>query len=307
MKMPWRKKTQREGESGTSGLPLSDDEAEVLRNLFIAAWPSSRGPLAVFADYVRDERGAEFGLYNIAARLRQLPREDWDATVRHHVGTMVASLTQMTDVPGDDQLLSMMRSRLMPAEFAPPEALRNYSYARRVADDLVEVIMLDYPDTYASLTDEQAQRFSPDSMWGAARAGLSREPWGEIQTVETPGGSFSVLMGDSPFTASRVLDLDEFMERLGELAPLGVVIGVPHRHQLVFHVLKNVASIGSVNDVLRFTNLGFSDGIGPISPHIYFWKDGALDRISSVNTEGGLAINVSGRFSEAVEALTDQA
>lgn len=55
------------------------------------------------------------------------------------------------------------------------------------------------------------------------------------------GSHFDVLTGGSYFIASLALVLDEVVRRYTKDAPApdGILVTLPHRHQLAFHVIRD--------------------------------------------------------------------
>jgi hypothetical protein len=53
----------------------------------------------------------------------------------------------------------------------------------------------------------------------------------------------------------------------------------------------------------HFAETGYSDGVAPLSPFAYWWDDGRLQQISSVDDEGRQIIDVAGPFGEMLERL----
>lgn len=299
MKLPW-------GSTPDPGLPLlSTSEADRLRSLFEGAWPRQMGQLTVHADHAVSNTGVQYGFADLAARVRLLPKKDWPALVEQHVETLAAMAfpSPLVDL---GELRERGRSRIMPAEFLDPDALAaTYSYRREVASGLTEIVMLDYPEYTKALGDDDAASFDYETLWGAARAGLTRESWGEFVPVDTEVGSFRVHFGDSAFTASRALQLEDVLAHAGVHAPLGVVVGLPNRNQLVFHAILDSSALTVLAEMSRFVALGFSDGVGPVSPHLYYWQDGLLECITTHDADGALSVIADGRFLAAIEAAVE--
>jgi hypothetical protein len=126
--------------------------------------------------------------------------------------------------------------------------------------------------------------------------------------VDTPqDGTFTVLIGESVHTASRLLTLDDVLRRAtGEAdAPNGVLVAVPNRHQLVFHRPHDASLIGAIHGMLQFTVAGHAEGTGAISPHL-FWRPpggGPLEQLTLIDDEGGFCVRIQGPFAEIVERL----
>ena len=120
---------------------------------------------------------------------------------------------------------------------------------------------------------------------------------------------FDVLVGDSFFTAARVLVLDELVERVTgkPLTADGALVAMPFRHQLAFHAIHDAGVIPALNAMASFAASGYADTPGAISPYVYWWRDGVLTQLSRKDGDG-LLITVGEEFQDVLERLVpDQA
>jgi hypothetical protein len=241
-----------------------------------------------------------FGLGNVAAVCRG--ERAWRKIIESHVQTILSGMD------GPSQFETMPRSgifaatylRLMPAE----DVLPNMSYARAVAPDLAEVFNLDLPTTVAYFTDERVSSLGYDALREAGLSNLSAVPVDKHETLERDGGTVEVLLGESVFTASLLLVLEQVLDRYGQRADpdLGAFVGVPNRHQLDFHVVADAHAIQSLNILAAFTAAGYRDAAGLLSPNVYWWRPSGLRRISTL-TPDGPRIEVDAELQTLLETL----
>ncbi|MFI2200940.1 hypothetical protein ACH47Z_09220 [Streptomyces sp. NPDC020192] len=73
-----------------------------------------------------------------------------------------------------------------------------------------------------------------------------------------------VLTGGSYFVASLALILDEVVRRHTKdaSAPDGILVALPHRHQLAFHVVRGGDVTPSLHAMARFAAAGFAQSPG---------------------------------------------
>ena len=93
-----------------------------------------------------------------------------------------------------------------------------------------------------------------------------------IEQVEIqPGVSFTAYSGESFFTASFALMLDQLD---GATSPNGTLVAIPHRHMLLFHSIHTADAIFAVQHLgVLAVNLD-QQGPGSISPNLFWYRDG---------------------------------
>jgi hypothetical protein len=256
--------------------------------------------------------GWHFGLHNLFATCHNAPGGEraWPGVVRAHVKKLARINAEPS--PADlsaEALLSRAFIRVCGQSTLP--SLAGFRYRRRVGGDLIELLACDSPDAVAYLTDTEVERVGVDELRAAGVENLLGEPFGKIHWLDAPGSArFAVLLGDSVYTASRVLTLDDVLRRAtGESsAPYGVLVSVPNRHQLTFHRLTDATLIGALEGMTRFTIDGYSDGVGGISPHV-FWRPpggGELQQLTTIDKPGEVSVRVEGAFAETVQTLLNR-
>ena len=121
--------------------------------------------------------------------------------------------------------------------------------------------------------------------------------------------SFEVVVGDSFYTASRVLDLDALAQRVTGL-PLGehgALVALPFRHQIAFHPIRDTTIIPALGAMAAFAASEYEDTPGAISPYVFWWRGGTLTQLSEHDEDGGeLRIVVGDDFQDLLERLIAQ-
>ena len=221
---------------------------------------------------------ARFGLSNLAQFCHADDRERWPTIIAGHFDTMRATTGRDLDVLADDyeQAAPILRIRLMPDESMGGVALPN-NVARPVAPGILAVLVLDFPDSTATVPREAAETWpvSLDDAWARALANQDHEPTPVRDEVSDERARFTVWYGDSFYVATRLL-------RLADLLPVGTtdaLVAVPNRHTLLVHVIEDETVVASMQALYRATTDLFRDGPGSISDQPYWWHDGALTLI----------------------------
>jgi len=176
---------------------------------------------------------------------------------------------------------------------------------RELAPGLLEGLALDLPDAVVTFGDQHVEQFGGlAALREAGLANLRALPVEQHERLDAPGGGhFEVLLGESVYTASRVLAMPELLRVL--LGPVdtrhGVLAAVAHRHQAALHVIRDQSVIPSINDMAMFALVGYSDSAGSLSPNVYWWRDGTWQRISEVDAEGGIRVTVGDELLRVLE------
>jgi hypothetical protein len=288
---------------------LSAADAAEVRRLAQRTFAAAGVEVVIHDDHFQATDGRTFGLWNVAASCHNAPsgRQEWPSVVERHVRALLAPTAEVEDL-ADEEVLARSFLRVYGLS-APPTDLSTLSYARPVADDLLEALALDFPEHVLTLGDADVARFDLEELRRAGLEHLLREPIDGIETVDLPdGGSFQVVFGDSMYTASRILLMRDLLMRVyGEREYSdGVLVTVAHRHQIALHPLDGPEVVPVINALAGFAKNGFEEAPGGISPHLYWWHEGVLNRISSVSDDGGIRIEVRHGLAEALERVTSR-
>lgn len=176
--------------------------------------------------------------------------------------------------PGVD-VRSLVRPRLWSADFFAELGVE-LPYSRPVADGLLAALCLDLPATITNLSDEHVEHLglTERQLWAFA---LDQIDDGLTAHVEQDG-SVGVMLGASFFLASRLLDLERWT---GPLGPDGALVAVPYRHMLLWSPL-DCANIGqAIGRLHAAASEHFESNEGAISPDVYWWRAGVVQRIDA--------------------------
>lgn len=271
---------------------FSVDEGARFRSHVREAFAEQGLEVTVYADVVSDSAGRQFGLANLAAVVHNDDRgpRAWPELVRKHVGMVLRTMEAPSalDTLPTEQIRAQLYPRVLGAEGFDPAG---FTYARSLAPGLWEVIALDLPESVMMLTDEALAPLG-DLRYLREQAlyNLRGLPIEGHETVKGEDGMrFEVVVGDSFYTASRVLALESVVREVtGEtLPPEGALVAFPFRHQLAFHVIRDVSLIPALNALAGFAASGFADTPGAISPYVYWWRDGTLTQLSDRDDDDG--------------------
>ena len=285
---------------------LTAAQAAAIRALVRAAFAERGLEVVVHADHVASSDGGQYGLTNIAALCHSLPRRDWPGATRRHVESVLRAMnTPAPDELTQAEVLERVFVRVMGTSSLAD--LSGLSYRRDLGGDLVELLALDYEEHVALLRDEVVDQFDLAAVRHAGLANLLAEPFGDFHEVKTERkGTFGLVVGDSVYTASRLLTMDDVLRRtLGDVSsPDGLLACVPTRHQLAFHVLRDRTAVAAVEAMAQFALSGFADGVGAVSPFLYWMRGGRLEQLTRVDDSGDLQLDVIGDLSAVLARLS---
>jgi UPF0716 family protein affecting phage T7 exclusion len=280
-------------------------EANRVRLLLRQAFAQHGREVTVYGDHVSDDQGAEFGLWNVAAACHAEPRgEAWPQIVEQHARTVLA----YADSRGLDHVTSdQIRSRVYPKLSAAGEVPRQpgLSYLGNQVPGLLEKLVVDFPDAVVTLTDSEITRFGGLTILReAGLANLRSLPPDEVKHVAAAdGGTFDVLLGGSSYTASKVLVMPGLLaQTFGEVdARYGMLVALPARDRVAMHVISSRAVIPSMRLMAKFGQASFSDAFGPLSPNVFWWRDGAWAQVTQARLDGTIHFMADLDLSQIIE------
>lgn len=270
-------------------LPLSVTQAQRLRELVRVAWARVGREVTVHSDHVVDADGGVFGLWNLAVLVADAPDRKWPGLVSDHVSRLATPSPTIQSL-SDAQLRAQLVLRL--AENAGLPDLSWFPTAPTLAGDLRQVLVLDFPNTVITPNEsELAARGDLDEWRAVGRANLWHMMRSEKRDHEVvgrgEGGRFDVLIGDSVYTASMAMFLPELLSFVAQTdLGQGVFVAVPFRHQVAFRVVDGPEAAQGLQNLFGFAMAGYDDGAGPLSPHVFWVKDGQWEQVTRLDEDG---------------------
>ncbi|MEV8037403.1 hypothetical protein [Streptomyces sp. NPDC086182] len=270
---------------------LSEAEAARLRTFVREAFAERGIEVTVEPGRVTTDAGWRFGLSNLAAVCHNDSRgpRRWRTLVDEHVDRVMRSMQgrQALKAMPREQLLSRLYPRFIPSD---PQSRKVFGYAPQSVPGLLEVLALDLPETVDMLNaDSLADLGEITALRERAFQNLRTVRVDKHKVVRDKDGThFEVLMGGSYFIASLALVLDEVVRRYTKNAPApdGILVAVPHRHQLAFHVIRDMGVAPSLHIMARFAAVGFEESPGALSPSVFWWHEGSFTPVATQDSAG---------------------
>lgn len=265
--------------------PLTEDQTTA----FLAAVGEQmerRGlPHEIGEGTVRIERGAEwheFGLSNLAQLCHMLGEREWGEAIAEHFDNLFAAADDETRVQelarSFEGIRSMFKVRLYPGaslggmDPRPPSSWE-------LAPGLTAVFVYDLPTTVRTASETHVESWgkSRDELLSAALENVRADAI-EVKPIAEGASAPVACVADHFFAASHAFLLGE---RLPPEAGGSAVFAVPHRHALLYAPLVDLGVIQSINRLIATAGAMFEQGPGPISPSLYWWRDGSVALLPS--------------------------
>jgi hypothetical protein len=239
------------------------------------------------------------GLTTLAQKCAPAPLADWQPLISQHVTVLLSSLSG-SEVPEDPhEALALLRIRLYPAEDLEGASV----IGREVAAGLVAVLALDLPTTVRTVGVAEALDWAipEDELFALAVTRVAAEPIGAPVPVRTPNHvPVHMLHAESFFTASRLLLLDRLLD---DPTSHGALVTVPTRHHLIWHELVDIRALEALNVLLELAPQMHHAGPGPLSPTVYWWRDGQLTQLPATSTDDGVVLHPPDDFVDLLKRL----
>lgn len=242
------------------------------------------------------------GLANLAQLCDGSEESDWPALIDEHMSTMIASLFAV-DEPNWEEARPLLRLRLWAQVDVESTGMEVVGIP--VADDLVAVLVLDFPERIASVHPDLLDGWGvrADEALRLAEQAVALEEYEVEHNQFDEGVEFIAVSADNMFAASQVLALEK---AVGGLPTAGAVLAVPNRHWLLVHPICDLRVVDLMSRLAPLAASLHEEGPGSISDQLYWWHDGhELERIS-VSTDGDQhSISASQRFVDLLNGLAE--
>jgi hypothetical protein len=247
---------------------------------------------------------SDYGLLNLAQTCHATTPAEWPSTIREHFDNAFRSSRDAKEFDAKAGALENVRQalkvRLYHTDYLAQMGGTGLIY-REPAEGLIETLVYDLPGSVRTVPPDYVRN------WGVAEDELFRMGLANVR-AETPapllqsfdvgkGASLQALVGDSFFTASHVLFLDQ---HLGKEAAYGAVVAVPHRHAVLFHAIRDMRVMMALNSMIPIAFGMYQEGPGSLSAGLYWWRAGKLQLLPTKVTAQSITFSPSDDFVEAV-------
>ncbi|MFC5187491.1 hypothetical protein [Actinomadura harenae] len=252
------------------------------------------------------------GMRDLRQIARLIPRDDWPALVSDHITTLTTALEEPLDLWDFDLARHLLRTRLYQSA-ADIGGLA----ARPFAEGLIEAVVVDTPTAVRTVTGHEAAGWpvSADALFMLGRANVRDD--GPLRVDEHDLGQVrvAVLSGWTAYTATHLAWLEEYLQ----IGAHGALVTVPNRSLVIVHPLRSSdpsprvryrAAATAAHELHSHARNAYEEGPGSLSPHVYWWRAGAMSRLdlryqdgTAVLPEAFAAVIVGASRSERAEPL----
>jgi hypothetical protein len=246
-----------------------------------------------------------YGVVNLAQVCNQVPAEEWPQRIADHFNSLVAAAKDHEKFnvreAEFDQVKDLIAVRIGDEESLPIDKL----LFRRDLPGTISYLVFDLPNSVESVPRELPEKWAKgvDELFSLGLANVKRSASPQIEQVEIqPGVTFTACTGESFFTASFALMLDE-LERA--TSPHGTLVAIPHRHTLLFHAIRSSDAIFAVQHLgILAVNLD-EQGPGSISPKLFWYRDGKFMNLPFQLEGNSFNFRPPAEFMEMLNALPE--
>lgn len=224
-----------------------------------------------------EQEGSVLGLMNVAQRCHGAEKADWPEVVHDHFERVLVTAKSTADLLDSlgsslEQAKPLLKVRLYPAGMSGLEVAVTDS----PAEGIVATLVYDLPDSVAMVHKDhfKAWGVSKPDIFRLAMENVHREEGIDRQELGVEAGcKLNALMGDSFFTASHALFLEEHLPQ--PLPEMGALVAIPTRHLVVYHPITDASALNALQAMLPMAIGVFQDGPGSVSPSVYWWREAA--------------------------------
>ena len=258
-------------------------EADDFRRIVATSFATVGRDVAVYPDHVEDSGGTTFGLWNIGALCAGSDSTEWPTLIDEHVQLVTTPPQDLADLSHEDLEEGLFLHLVQSGSLRNPDDL---AYARVVAPGLLEVLAVDLPDSVATPSRaEVAERGMLGGLIDLARTnlrGLLASGTLDAEVVNT-GAAYTAVTGDSLFTASLALVLQDVIEHVsGEtFEGHGTLVAVPFRKRLLYRSVDAPDAALALRSMLKEAFDGYRRQPGPLSPNVYWVRGNRWSQITS--------------------------
>lgn len=223
---------------------------------------------------------ADYGLLNLAQTCHAAGRSEWASAIRDHFDNAFRSSRDAEELDARSGTLEGIRPalkvRLYHTDYLAQ--MGGTGLIHRVpAEGLIETLVYDLPGSVRTVPPDHVRKWSvpEDELFriGLANVKAERPPPAKQTFAVGKGESLLALVGDSFFTASHALFLEDHLDPSPEF---GALVAVPHRHAVIYHPIQDLGVMGALNSMIPIAFGMYQEGPGSLSQGLYWWKAGAL-------------------------------
>lgn len=230
----------------------------------------------VWASWLGDEPSPLL-LLNLAQKCAAATPDELAGVVKEHFDALLRIQDEQGLFQGLCANLSAARPHLK-LRLYPKESLetdRSDYLVRDIADDLLAVLCFDLPNNVVTVPISAVSAWvaagetTVDELWAGALANVRANERGTAETVDIDGVPITAMSGESFFTATQLLLIEDFAPTDGDY---GVIAAVPNRHTLLWHPIERTPMRDVISALLPIVTVMHTNGPGSVSTNLYWCR-----------------------------------
>ena len=254
---------------------------EVVR--LAAAYFESAGVAFTLLDGGVVADGGEYPLTNLSQKLAAIPARRWTEATADHFGA-IREITASLEFPKDyDSAMPGLRVRLVEDE--RPIQFQSWPLCDRICAGLSRQLMIKVEGGAVSVPPDLFETWntSADQVWAAALDNTLAESPKEVRLLGKNSGERIVMITGNSWASSQLLGLDRYLSSGGGY---GAAACVPTNDVLLIHEITGPDFMESAVGLTTLATHLFNDGPQSVSPHLYWWNEGGVQRIVESTSDG---------------------
>jgi hypothetical protein len=202
---------------------------------------------------------------------------------------------------------SMLKVRLYPESMLQGHVDEAPVVARHLAPGLLAVVARDLPETVEAVPREQAATWGihDDELFRMGYANVADQDHPQVQTRRLdPGFELTTLSSESFFTTTNGLWPDRYLQ---VYSATGALVGVPHRHTVLLHPIRDFSALYAINLMLVSLGRMYRQGPGALSPSLYWWRPGSFTLLPGDVVDGQVRFSPPSEFVQVLNQLANRA
>jgi len=253
---------------------------------------------------------SDYSLLNLAQTCHATSRAEWPSTIREHFDNAFRSSRDAQEIDAKagtlDNVREWLKVRLYHTDYLSQMGGSGLVH-RQPAEGLIETLVYDLPGSVRTVPPDHVRSWGlpEDDLFRLGLANVrSERPGPLVQSFDVGKGAvIRALVGDSFFTASHILFLEE---HLGGTPEFGALVAVPHRHAALFYPISDLGVMAAVNSMIPIAFGMYQEGPGSLSPGIYWWRPGRLRLLPTKVTAQSITFSPPDDFvAEVLDRLPD--
>lgn len=238
------------------------------------------------------------GLRNILQTCAPLPRGEWAGVIAEHLG----GLARAADVKLDLRDLTAVRHLLRTRLYDESGDERSLLAGRLVAPGLFEALVVDQPQSVHGVPTgiAEAWREPLDELLAVGRSQVLDDGLLVRQHLDLGATTATLLEDVSPYTTGHLHWITSYVD----IPDDGALVAVPTRHCLLAHpMVARETTLAATQALLINAARLYDAGPGGISPHLYWWRAGAMELLPGSVEDDRVELRPPAEFVEMLARL----